>query len=89
MIRKYSLVIEGDSDGYSGYVPELPTILVNGSFYGRLDCPRQRKRSSFITIPRTLIDPPPLTFAKSKLRYRFKAIMPGQRPICSAVKEAT
>ena len=31
MIRKYSLVIEGDAAGYSGYVPELPTILVTGS----------------------------------------------------------
>ena len=31
MIRKYSLVIEGDSSGYSGYVQELPTILVTGS----------------------------------------------------------
>jgi len=30
MIRKYSLIIEGDSAGYSGYVPELPTILVTG-----------------------------------------------------------
>ncbi len=30
MIRKYSLVIEGDDAGYSGYVPELPTILVTG-----------------------------------------------------------
>ena len=30
MIRKYSLVIEGDSSGYSGYVPELPTIVVTG-----------------------------------------------------------
>jgi predicted RNase H-like HicB family nuclease len=30
VIRTYSLVIEGDSDGYSGYVPELPTILVTG-----------------------------------------------------------
>ena len=28
MIRRYSLVIEGDDAGYSGYVPELPTILV-------------------------------------------------------------
>jgi predicted RNase H-like HicB family nuclease len=28
--RKYSLVIEGDSSGYSAYVPELPTILVTG-----------------------------------------------------------
>ena len=31
MIRKYSLVIEGDGDGYSAYVPELPSILVTGS----------------------------------------------------------
>ena len=30
MIRKYSLVIEGDAAGYSGYVPELPTVLVTG-----------------------------------------------------------
>ena len=31
MIRTYSLIIEGDSAGYSGYVPELPTILVTGN----------------------------------------------------------
>lgn len=31
MTRKYSLVIEGDSGSYSGYVPELPTILVTGA----------------------------------------------------------
>ena len=32
MIRKYSLIIEGeDGSGYSGYVPELPTILVTGN----------------------------------------------------------
>ena len=31
MTRTYSLVIEGDSDGYSAYVPELSTILVTGS----------------------------------------------------------
>jgi len=30
MTRKYSLVIEGVSTGYSAYVPELPTILVTG-----------------------------------------------------------
>ena len=29
-VRKYSLVIEGDADGYSAYVPELPSILVTG-----------------------------------------------------------
>jgi predicted RNase H-like HicB family nuclease len=30
MTRKFSLVIEGDSAGYSAYVPELPIILVTG-----------------------------------------------------------
>jgi predicted RNase H-like HicB family nuclease len=30
MTRTYSLVIEGDESGFSGYVPELPTILVTG-----------------------------------------------------------
>ena len=30
MMRKYSLVIEGDATGYSAYVPELPTILITG-----------------------------------------------------------
>ena len=30
MTRKYSLLIEGDSTGYSAHVPELPTILVTG-----------------------------------------------------------
>jgi predicted RNase H-like HicB family nuclease len=31
MIRKYSLIVEGDDAGYSGYLPELPTILVTAS----------------------------------------------------------
>ena len=30
MTRKYSLVMESGSTGYSGYVPELPSILVTG-----------------------------------------------------------
>jgi len=30
MTRKYSLVIEGDAQGYSAYVPELPAILITG-----------------------------------------------------------
>lgn len=30
MTRKYSLLIEGDENGYSAHVPELPTILVTG-----------------------------------------------------------
>jgi predicted RNase H-like HicB family nuclease len=28
MPRKYTRVIEGDANGYSAYVPELPTILI-------------------------------------------------------------
>ena len=36
MIRKYSLVIEGDATGYSAYVPELPSILVTGRFFEEL-----------------------------------------------------
>lgn len=31
MIRKYTLWVEGDVNGYSAHVPELPTILVTGS----------------------------------------------------------
>lgn len=31
MTRKYSLVIESGPAGFSGYVPELPSILVTGS----------------------------------------------------------
>ena len=31
MIRKYSLVMESGPIGYSGYIPELPSILVTGS----------------------------------------------------------
>jgi predicted RNase H-like HicB family nuclease len=31
VIRTYSLIIEGDSAGYSAYVPELPTIVVTGN----------------------------------------------------------
>ena len=30
MTRKYSLVMESGPTGYSGYVPELPSILVTG-----------------------------------------------------------
>lgn len=37
MTRKYPLVIEGDSAGYSAYVPELPTILVTGSSLEEID----------------------------------------------------
>ena len=31
MTRKYSLVMESGPAGYSGYVPELPSILVTGA----------------------------------------------------------
>ncbi len=37
MTRKYSLVIEGDSSGYSAYVPELPAILVTGATLEEID----------------------------------------------------
>lgn len=37
MTRKYSLVIEGDSSGYSAYVPELPSILVTGASLEEID----------------------------------------------------
>ena len=30
MTRKYSLVMESGPTGYSGYIPELPSILVTG-----------------------------------------------------------
>jgi predicted RNase H-like HicB family nuclease len=31
LIRRYSLLIEGDENGYSAHVPELPAILVAGA----------------------------------------------------------
>jgi predicted RNase H-like HicB family nuclease len=31
VVRTYSLIIEGDSAGYSAYVPELPTVMVTGT----------------------------------------------------------
>ena len=37
MTRKYSLVVEGDSTGYSAYVPELPTIVITGSSLEEID----------------------------------------------------
>lgn len=37
MTRKYFLVVEGDSTGYSAYVPELPTILITGSSLEEID----------------------------------------------------
>lgn len=38
MTRKYSLIIEGDTQGYSAYVPELPTILITGTSLEELSC---------------------------------------------------
>ena len=48
MTRKYSLVIEGDSTGYSAYVPELPTILVTGRSVEELTDPRRRSDSPLL-----------------------------------------
>jgi len=31
MTRKYSLILESGPTGFSGYVPELPSILVTGA----------------------------------------------------------
>jgi predicted RNase H-like HicB family nuclease len=57
VIRTYSLVIEGDSDGYSGYVPELPTILVTG---GSIDDLTARAREAIQLYWETLhADQPP------------------------------
>lgn len=36
MTRQYSLVMESGPAGFSGYVPELPSILVTGSSAGEL-----------------------------------------------------
>ena len=47
MTRKYSLVIEGNEEGYSAYVPELPSILVTGGSMDEID-PSLRKRSALI-----------------------------------------
>ena len=30
MVRTYTLIIEGEGSSYSGYVPELPTVVVTG-----------------------------------------------------------
>jgi predicted RNase H-like HicB family nuclease len=57
VIRTYSLVIEGDSHGYSGYVPELPTILVTG---GSIDDLTARAREAIQLYWETMhADQPP------------------------------
>jgi predicted RNase H-like HicB family nuclease len=51
MIRKYSLVIEGDEAGYSGYVPELPTILITGQSIEELTaCAKEAVRLYWETL---------------------------------------
>jgi len=51
MIRKYSLIIEGDDAGYSGYVPELPTILVTGKSIEELTaCAKEAVRLYWETL---------------------------------------
>ncbi len=77
MIRKYSLIIEGD-DGYSGYVPELPTILVTGSSMEDLTA---RAREAIQLYHETLRADRsrPRPFAKSKSRLRFKTIVLAQQ----------
>ena len=54
MIRKYSLVIEGDP--YSAYVPELPTILLNGSLWTK-SLLAQRKQFALLGSMRTDLSP--------------------------------
>lgn len=48
MIRKYSLVIEDDCDGYSAYVPELPAILVIGASVEELSSRSVRSHSYLV-----------------------------------------
>jgi predicted RNase H-like HicB family nuclease len=51
MIRKYSLIIEGDDAGYSGYLPELPTILVTGKSIEELTtCAKEAVRLYWETL---------------------------------------
>jgi predicted RNase H-like HicB family nuclease len=57
MIRKYSVVIEGDSAGYSAYVPELPTILVTGSSLEEIDS--LAAEAIRIYLEEVNCDPPP------------------------------
>jgi predicted RNase H-like HicB family nuclease len=58
MTRKYSLVIEGDSAGYSAYVPELPTILVAGSSLEEIDS--LATEAIRLYLENTNCDPPPV-----------------------------
>jgi predicted RNase H-like HicB family nuclease len=73
MIRTYSLIIEGDGAGHSGYVPELPTILVTG---GSKEEPTARAREAIQPYWETLnIDQPP----GSTLRD-IEVELPGKPP---------
>jgi len=48
MTRKYSLVIERVSMGYSAYVPEFPTILMPGRSVEEPDRSRRRGNSPLL-----------------------------------------
>jgi predicted RNase H-like HicB family nuclease len=62
MIRKYSLLIEGDESGYSAHVPELPAILVTGRSMEELT---QRATDAIqIYWERVQADTPPTAFLK-------------------------
>ena len=59
MNRKYSLIIEGDDAGYSGYVPELPSILVTGKSIEELTaCAKEAVRLYWETLQ---TDRPPIS----------------------------
>jgi len=57
MTRKYSLVIEGDSSGYSAYVPELPAILITGASLQEIDS--LAAEAIRIYLEEVNCDPPP------------------------------
>ncbi|MCU1235402.1 MAG: hypothetical protein JWP63_3369 [Candidatus Solibacter sp.] len=51
MTRKYSLIIEGDEGRYSGYLPELPTVVVTGkSIEDLTDSAKQAVRVYWETV---------------------------------------
>ena len=62
MTRKYSLVIEGDSAGYSAYVPELPAILVTGQSMEELTARAREAICVYWTSVRT--DPTPTSLLR-------------------------
>src|SRR5436853_4395151 len=74
MTRKYSLIIEGDDAGYSGYVPELRPIVVTGNSIEDLTA-RAKEASVSIGRPCTPIGPRPRRFGKSRSNCRSRAIV--------------